>query len=138
MGDEKDDKRNLVDKVDMALLPELVTHIKEQKINAVLVRSPLNCEMVEGICQKCYGLDLGKIGEEIKVGEAVGIIAAQSLGEPGTQLTMRTFHGGGISGEEDIAPHTERAHETARRRHASHEALSLALPPGYGKCTSLG
>jgi len=62
----------------------------------------LNCELVESICQKCYGLDLSKVGEEVKIGAAVGIIAAQSLGEPGTQLTMRTFHGGGISGEEDI------------------------------------
>ena len=58
--------------------------------------------MISGICQKCYGSDLSKPGEEIALGTAVGIIAAQSLGEPGTQLTMRTFHGGGIAGDEDI------------------------------------
>nr|CAG8584891.1 15453_t:CDS:10 [Entrophospora candida] len=58
---------------------------------------------LEGICQKCYGLDLSRPGKTIAIGEAVGIIAAQSLGEPGTQLTMRTFHVGGIAGEgEDI------------------------------------
>lgn len=57
---------------------------------------------MEGICQKCYGLDLSKLGEKVAMGTAVGVIAAQSLGEPGTQLTMRTFHSGGIAGDEDI------------------------------------
>ncbi|CAJ0926629.1 21602_t:CDS:10 [Entrophospora sp. SA101] len=57
---------------------------------------------LSGVCQKCYGLDLSKPSEQIAMGTAVGIIAAQSLGEPGTQLTMRTFHAGGIAGDEDI------------------------------------
>ena len=84
------------------LLEAEIKIIQENKILAVWVRSPLNCELVEGICQKCYGLDLSRPGETIALGEAVGIIAAQSLGEPGTQLTMRTFHTGGITGDEDI------------------------------------
>ena len=84
------------------LLEKEVKVIQENKITAIWAFSPLNCQLVEGICQKCYGLDLSKPGEIIAMGTAVGIIAAQSLGEPGTQLTMRTFHQGGITGDEDI------------------------------------
>jgi len=62
----------------------------------VLVRSPLTCELAQGICAKCYGRDAAT-GQLVEVGEAVGIIAAQSIGEPGTQLTMRTFHTGGVA-----------------------------------------
>ena len=65
-------------------------------IESVKVRSPLTCESEFGVCQKCYGRDLAS-GKLIAIGEAVGIIAAQSIGEPGTQLTMRTFHTGGIA-----------------------------------------
>ena len=64
--------------------------------NGIYVRSPLVCQVKHGICQKCYGRDLGR-GDLIKLGEAVGIVAAQAIGEPGTQLTMRTFHTGGIA-----------------------------------------
>ncbi|CAG8577173.1 7684_t:CDS:1 [Ambispora gerdemannii] len=84
------------------LLEKEAKIIRKNKISAVRVFSPLTCQLVEGICQKCYGLDLSKPGEAIALGTAVGIIAAQSLGEPGTQLTMRTFHSGGIIGDEDI------------------------------------
>ena len=59
-------------------------------------RSPLTCEAEEGVCANCYGRDLAR-GTKVNVGEAVGIIAAQSIGEPGTQLTMRTFHIGGVA-----------------------------------------
>ena len=69
----------------------------EPKIEAIKVRSPLRCKTLYGVCSKCYGYDLGR-GEMIKTGEAVGVIAAQSIGEPGTQLTLRTFHKGGIAG----------------------------------------
>ena len=65
-------------------------------VMAVKIRSPLTCEAEEGVCVKCYGRDLAR-GTEVNVGEAVGIIAAQSIGEPGTQLTMRTFHMGGVA-----------------------------------------
>jgi DNA-directed RNA polymerase subunit beta' len=84
------------------LLEKEIKIIQENKITEVWAFSPLNCQLVESICQKCYGLDLSKLGETIALGTAVGVIAAQSLGEPGTQLTMRTFHRGGITGDEDI------------------------------------
>lgn len=69
---------------------------------SVAIRSPLTCELVQGICSKCYGTDLST-GRLVEVGVAVGIIAAQSIGEPGTQLTMRTFHTGGVAGSATIA-----------------------------------
>ena len=67
------------------------------ELHRVFVRSPLTCDLIRGICQLCYGRSLAK-GRLVREGEAVGIIAAQSIGEPGTQLTMRTFHTGGIAG----------------------------------------
>src|SRR4051794_38169715 len=84
------------------ILEEEIKIIRENKVSSLWIRSPITCELINGICQKCYGSDLSKPGEKIALGTAVGIIAAQSLGEPGTQLTMRTFHGGGIAGDEDI------------------------------------
>ncbi len=69
---------------------------------SVMIRSPLTCELVQGICSKCYGTDLST-SRLVEVGVAVGIIAAQSIGEPGTQLTMRTFHTGGVAGSATIA-----------------------------------
>ncbi len=66
------------------------------KVEEVFVRSPLRCNLIHGICALCYGRDLGR-GEMVEIGTAVGIIAAQSIGEPGTQLTMRTFHTGGTA-----------------------------------------
>jgi len=85
------------------------------------VRSPLTCKCKRGICQKCYGLDLGwkKI---IDVGEAVGVVAAQAIGEPGTQLTMRTFHTGGVAGEADITRGLPRVEEVFERREPKGEA----------------
>lgn len=75
--------------------------IKEIGIEEVKVRSPLFCESKTGICQKCYGLDLG-INKMVSLGSAVGVVAAQAIGEPGTQLTMRTFHTGGVASGGDI------------------------------------
>ncbi|MEK7546901.1 MAG: DNA-directed RNA polymerase subunit beta' [Patescibacteria group bacterium] len=74
-----------------------VALIQESKIESVKVRSPISCKTLYGFCRRCYGLDLSK-NEPIKIGEAVGIVAAQSIGEPGTQLTLRTFHVGGVAG----------------------------------------
>ena len=79
-------------------------------IERVKVRSPLRCESKKGICQKCYGWDLGR-DQLVKIGEAIGVIAAQAIGEPGTQLTMRTFHVGGVAGKEDIAMGLPRVQE---------------------------
>ncbi len=73
--------------------------IEEADIESVRVRSPLTCDTRGGVCQACYGLSLAT-GRTVETGEAVGIMAAQSIGEPGTQLTMRTFHTGGVAGED--------------------------------------
>ena len=70
--------------------------IEESTASQVTVRSPMTCKVARGVCQKCYGMDLAA-GEIVDVGEAVGVIAAQAIGEPGTQLTMRTFHTGGVA-----------------------------------------
>ncbi|MDX1662798.1 MAG: DNA-directed RNA polymerase subunit beta', partial [Candidatus Promineifilaceae bacterium] len=75
---------------------ELSERIDGMGEDDVYVYSPMTCEMRQGICAKCYGLDLGR-GEVVKLGAAVGIVAAQSIGEPGTQLTLRTFHSGGTA-----------------------------------------
>ena len=80
----------------------------------VSVRSVLTCNLDWGICQQCYGLDLA-LGGIVNVGEAVGVIAAQSIGEPGTQLTMRTFHTGGVAGE-DITQGLPRVEELFEAR----------------------
>ncbi|WP_133489706.1 DNA-directed RNA polymerase subunit beta' [Aliiroseovarius marinus] len=70
--------------------------VEEAGLTAIRIRSPLTCESEEGVCANCYGRDLAR-GTKVNIGEAVGIIAAQSIGEPGTQLTMRTFHIGGVA-----------------------------------------
>ena len=75
----------------------IVKRIENAPINAVEVRSPLTCEAHKGICVKCYGRNLST-GKMVQKGEAVGVVAAQSIGEPGTQLTLRTFHVGGVAG----------------------------------------
>ena len=83
-----------------------VERIEVLGIDEVRVRTPLNCETRFGLCAKCYGRDLGR-GGMINVGEAVGVIAAQSIGEPGTQLTMRTFHIGGAASRTVVASQVE-------------------------------
>ena len=70
--------------------------LEEMQIEKIQVRSPMTCEASLGVCRCCYGMDLAT-GQLVEVGMAVGIIAAQSIGEPGTQLTMRTFHIGGVA-----------------------------------------
>ncbi len=71
--------------------------LQNSELASIKVRSPITCKTLYGICAKCYGLDLGT-NHPIKIGESVGVVAAQSIGEPGTQLTMRTFHTGGVAG----------------------------------------
>ena len=73
--------------------------VEKAGVEEVFVRSPLACKTLRGVCQKCYGMDLGR-GTLVALGETVGIVAAQAIGEPGTQLTMRTFHAGGAAGED--------------------------------------
>jgi DNA-directed RNA polymerase subunit beta' len=86
----------IADRNDM-ITEEVAQKLEDAGIEEVLVRSPLTCEARYGVCRRCYGRNLAS-GEAVGVGEAVGIIAAQSIGEPGTQLTMRTFHTGGVAG----------------------------------------
>lgn len=91
-----DDKGNLIAGVNSLIdeaLAEKISSVRQK----VKIRSVLTCKSRAGVCQKCYGVDLSS-GSEVEIGEAVGIIAAQSIGEPGTQLTMRTFHTGGVAG----------------------------------------
>jgi len=108
---------------------KIAQKIKEMPtVETVKVRSPLTCKCVRGICQKCYGLDLGWKGM-VNVGEAVGVIAAQAIGEPGTQLTMRTFHTGGVAGEADITRGLPRVEEVFERRPPKGEA-EIALKDG--------
>jgi len=85
-------KGNLVSK-------EQGAQIEKLKIEKAKIRSSITCKTLRGICQKCYGIDLGR-GDLVQIGQAVGIVAAQAIGEPGTQLTMRTFHVGGVAGSD--------------------------------------
>ncbi len=78
---------------------ELLALADAEEVGQIRVRSPLTCDTARGVCQTCYGISLAT-GREVELGEAVGIMAAQSIGEPGTQLTMRTFHTGGVAGED--------------------------------------
>ena len=92
--------RKLVDagaEIDRAVYAEVIKALREEPDARVAVRSVLKCEAVTGVCQACYGRSLAT-GQTAQIGDAVGIIAAQSIGEPGTQLTMRTFHTGGVAG----------------------------------------
>jgi DNA-directed RNA polymerase subunit beta' len=91
-----DPKTNIViAKSNTQITPKLIKKFKEKKISKFYVASPLTCSLYRAICQKCYGWDLAN-ENLVDIGEAVGILAGQSIGEPGTQLTMRTFHTGGI------------------------------------------
>ncbi|MGD2144759.1 MAG: DNA-directed RNA polymerase subunit beta', partial [Anaerolineae bacterium] len=94
---------------------DTVDLIEKHEIDEVMVRSPLTCELRHGICALCYGRDLGR-GHMVEVGSAVGIIAAQSIGEPGTQLTLRTFHSGGVAAGRDITVGLPRAEELFEAR----------------------
>ena len=96
----------------------LAKEIEAAGIQEVWVRSPLACALKKGVCQKCYGTDLSS-RKLVPIGEAVGVVAAQSIGEPGTQLTMRTFHTGGVRSAEDITqglPRIEQLFEVRRPR----------------------
>ena len=95
--------------------------IEEAKIESVHVRSVLQCKLPKGVCQKCYGFDLS-YNKPAELGTAVGVIAAQSIGEPGTQLTLRTFHTGGVAGS-DITQGLPRVEELFECRNPKHQAF---------------
>jgi DNA-directed RNA polymerase subunit beta' len=94
---------------------ELARNISMAGVQEVRVRSALTCELEHGICAKCYGIDLGR-GTMVEMGAAVGIVAAQSIGEPGTQLTLRTFHTGGVAAGGDITTGLPRVEELFEAR----------------------
>ncbi|PIT93038.1 MAG: DNA-directed RNA polymerase subunit beta' [Candidatus Harrisonbacteria bacterium CG10_big_fil_rev_8_21_14_0_10_38_8] len=97
LEDVRDGKRLLIAANEIIDVDTAKAIEEVDSITMVKVRSPIHCKTLYGICAKCYGYDLGK-NEKIEKGQAVGVVAAQSIGEPGTQLTMRTFHIGGIAG----------------------------------------
>ncbi|MBN2044862.1 MAG: DNA-directed RNA polymerase subunit beta' [Anaerolineales bacterium] len=96
---------------------DITRKIEKSGVEEVFVRSPLTCESQRGICVHCYGLDLGR-GKMVQPGAAVGIVAAQSIGEPGTQLTLRTFHSGGVASSSDITTGLPRVEELFEARRA--------------------
>ena len=99
---------------DHMLMPEDAAVLEAHGIHRVYIRSVLTCEARTGVCARCYGINLA-IGKPVNAGEAVGVIAAQSIGEPGTQLTMRTFHTGGVAGD-DITQGLPRVEELFEAR----------------------
>jgi len=100
---------------------DIASKIEVLGIEEIWIRSAFTCNTRHGVCKKCYGRNLAT-GQEVEVGEAVGIIAAQSIGEPGTQLTMRTFHTGGVAGD-DITQGLPRVQELFEARNPKGQAL---------------
>ncbi|WHY97790.1 DNA-directed RNA polymerase subunit beta' [Peribacillus simplex] len=100
---------------------DLANYIESLGIETAWIRSAFTCNTSHGVCKKCYGRNLAT-GQEVEVGEAVGIIAAQSIGEPGTQLTMRTFHTGGVAGD-DITQGLPRIQEIFEARNPKGQAV---------------
>ena len=110
----KDENGDVIVKKNHMITPSRAKRIIDSGIEEVKIRTILTCHSHNGICSKCYGANMAT-GEAVQVGEAVGIIAAQSIGEPGTQLTMRTFHTGGVAGD-DITQGLPRVEELFEAR----------------------
>ena len=102
-------------KADELISLEAIKIIAASGVQEAFVRSPLTCELQFGMCQRCFGMDLGR-GDVVELGSAVGIVAAQSIGEPGTQLTLRTFHTGGVAAGGDITTGLPRVEELFEAR----------------------
>lgn len=107
--------------------------VENPEIEKVKLRSPATCQTLGGICQACFGWDLGR-NQPVELYEAVGIVAAQSIGEPGTQLTMRTFHIGGVAGEADITQGLPRVEELFEARTPK---MKAATAPAAGQITKI-
>jgi DNA-directed RNA polymerase subunit beta' len=111
---------------------ELVRKVVAAGIDQVKVRSPLTCDLLHGVCKSCYGMDLGR-GQLVELGAAVGIVAAQSIGEPGTQLTLRTFHTGGVASGGDITTGLPRVEELFEARRAPKGEAVITRISGIAK-----
>ncbi|PKR76604.1 DNA-directed RNA polymerase subunit beta' [Halalkalibacillus sediminis] len=114
------------------LTEDISKEIIESGIEEVVIRSVFTCNTHHGACEKCYGMNMAT-GDQVEVGEAVGIIAAQSIGEPGTQLTMRTFHTGGVAGD-DITQGLPRIQEVFEARNPKGQAVISEI---YGTVTQI-
>lgn len=121
-ADVKNKKGKVIIPTNTVIAHEEVRIIQEHGIQEIAVRSLMSCLTATGVCQKCYGLDLGS-NQPVEFGLAVGIIAAQSIGEPGTQLTMRTFHMGGVAEGLDITQGLPRVEELLEARPPKSPAL---------------
>ncbi len=120
--DALSDKGKVVLQAGDVLDEENISKLKEANVAEVCIRSVLSCHIHKGICAKCYGWDLA-YNKPVKIGATVGVIAAQSIGEPGTQLTMRTFHTGGVAGQDDITQGLPRVEEVFEARSPKKKAL---------------
>jgi DNA-directed RNA polymerase subunit beta' len=125
-------KETIIDKNEL-ITESIAKKIVKAGIKQVEIRSVLTCKCPDGICQKCYGVNLAT-GNVVETGEAVGIMAAQSIGEPGTQLTLRTFHSGGVAGGEDITQGLPRVEEVFEARSPKGKATIAEIT---GKITKI-
>ena len=117
-----DSKGKQIAKAGEIVSPEQAEKISKLDLDSVKIRSMLSCKSHRGVCAKCYGYDLG-YNKPVELGTAVGIIAAQSIGEPGTQLTMRTFHTGGVASSQDITQGLPRVEELFEARRITKGAI---------------
>ena len=117
-----DEKGEVIVKKGKVIDKEASYKIDELKISSVRIRSLIKCKVLRGVCRMCYGNDLSK-NKLVEMGEAVGIVTAQAIGEPGTQLTMRTFHTGGVAGGADITMGLPRVEEIFETRPPQFKAL---------------
>jgi len=120
--DLKDVKGKVIVKVGELITEDVADKLAKADINEATVRSVMTCKNVRGICRKCYGFDLA-YNKPVEIGIAVGVVAAESVGEPGTQLTMRTFHTGGVASEGDITQGLPRVEEIFEARAPKNKAI---------------
>ncbi|WP_250277472.1 DNA-directed RNA polymerase subunit beta' [[Clostridium] colinum] len=122
----------IIVEADTMITPDQAELVENLGIEKVLIRNILSCRSRKGVCSKCYGANMAS-GRVVRIGEAVGIIAAQSIGEPGTQLTMRTFHTGGVSGGTDLTQGLPRVDELFEAR----KPKGLAIIAEFGGKVSI-
>lgn len=136
--DLTDGKGNVVYKKGHLITKDEALSIEESGVSEVHVRSPLACKSVKGICSACYGIDLGK-NKPVELGEAVGTVAGQAIGEPGTQLTMRTFHSGGTASVGgDITSGLPRVEEVFEKRRPKNPAVVATVDGTISSVKDLG